>query len=290
MRFGFQISIAGGFSRVIQRTLMRKCQTIQFFSRNPRQWSNPPLPEKEVKDFKDSSKRENIYPLFIHLPYLVNLASLRKNIYLKSVECLSQELTRAEKLGASFIITHPGSKMDGNEKEAIKNIAQGINQALDKVKNKAIVLLENTAGQGKQVGYSFSQIKAIIELIKDKRRIGVCLDIAHTFEAGYDLSTKEGFSTTLREFENLIGFNKLYLLHLNDSRTPLGSHIDRHWHIGKGYIGLKAFQRIVNHPLLSSLPGIMETPFKTRADDLENMLIIRSLTGFSKGIKNKISD
>jgi len=277
MRFGFQISIAGGFSRVIEQALMRKCQTIQPFSRNPRQWSNLPLPEKEVKDFKDDLKRENIYPLFIHLPYLVNLASLKENIYLKSVECLSQELARAEKLGALYIITHPGSRIDGNEKEAIKNIAQGINQALNKIENKVLVLLENTAGQGKEIGYSFSQIKAIIELIKDRKRIGVCLDIAHTFEAGYNLSTKEGFSITLREFEDLIGFNKLYLLHLNDSRTPLGSHSDRHWHIGKGYIGLKAFQRIVNHPLLSRLPGIMETPFKIGADDLKNMLIIRSL-------------
>lgn len=290
MRFGFQISIAGGFFRVIERALIRKCQTIQLFSRNPRQWSNPPLPEKEVKDFKDSFKRENIHPLFIHLPYLVNLASLKENIYLKSVKCLSEELARAEKLGTSYVIIHPGSRIDRNEKEAIKNIAQGINQALDKVENRVLVLLENTAGQGKEIGYSFSQIKAIIELIKDKKRIGVCLDIAHTFEAGYNLSTKKGFSITLREFENLIGFNKLYLLHLNDSRTPLGSHSDRHWHIGKGYIGLKAFQRIVNHPLLSSLPGIMETPFKTSADDLKNMSIIRSLTGFSKGIKNKISN
>jgi len=127
MRFGFQISIAGGFSRVIERALMRKCQTIQLFSRNPRQWSNPPLPEKDVKDFKDDLKRENIYPLFIHLPYLVNLASLKENIYLKSVQCLSQELARAEKLGALYVITHPGSRIDGNEKEAIKNIAQGIN-------------------------------------------------------------------------------------------------------------------------------------------------------------------
>jgi len=290
MRLGFQISIAGGFSRVIHRALLRKCQTIQLFSRNPRQWGNPPLPEREVKIFKDDLKRENIYPLFIHLPYLVNLASLKENIYLKSVKSLSEELTRAEKLGASYIITHPGSRIDRNEKEAIKNIAQGINQTLDKAKNKVLVLLENTAGQGKEIGYSFSQIRAIIELIKDKKRIGVCLDIAHTFEAGYNLSTKEGFSITLREFENLIGFNKLYLLHLNDSRTPLGSHSDRHWHIGKGYIGLKAFQRIVNHPLLSRLPGIMETPFETETDDLENMLIIKSLAGSIKKIKNKISN
>jgi len=278
MRLGFQISIARGFSKVIEQALIRKCETIQFFSRNPRQWGNPSLPEKEVKEFKDNLKKKNIYPLFIHAPYLVNLSSSKESIYFKSVRALSEELLRAEILGVSYVIIHPGSRTNGDEKEAIKNIARGINQILNKLKNKTIILLENTAGQGKEIGYNFSQIRAIIELIKDKRRIGVCLDLAHAFEAGYDLSTKEGFSITLREFERLIGFDKLHLLHLNDSRTPLGSHSDRHEHIGKGYIGLRTFRRIVNHPLLSSLPGIMETPFQNKRDDLKNMLIMKSLS------------
>jgi deoxyribonuclease-4 len=167
--------------------------------------------------------------------------------------------------------------MESSEDEAIEAVSQGINQAFEKVKNPVILLMENTAGQGTEIGYTFDQIKKIIERVHDHQRMGVCLDIAHSFEAGYDLSNKDGLERTLETFDQTIGLKRLHLLHLNDSKTPLGSRKDRHWHIGEGYIGLEGFRNLINHPLLRHLPGIMETPRKDTIEDLKNMEVIRSL-------------
>jgi deoxyribonuclease-4 len=137
--------------------------------------------------------------------------------------------------------------------------------------------MENTAGQGSEIGYHFEQIKRIIEGVEDNKRLGVCLDTAHTFEAGYNLSSKDGFERTLENFDQTVGLKRLHLFHLNDSKTPLGSRKDRHWHIGEGYIGMEGFRNLVNHPLLRQLPGIMETPRKDTVEDLKNMKVIKSL-------------
>jgi deoxyribonuclease-4 len=167
--------------------------------------------------------------------------------------------------------------MESSEDQAIEAVSQGINQAFEKVKNGVMLLTENTAGQGTEIGNTFKQIKKIIEGVDDHQRIGVCLDIAHTFEAGYDLSHQNGIDHTLEEFDRTIGLKRLHLLHLNDSKTPLGSRKDRHWHIGEGHIGLDGFRHLVNHPSLRHLPGIMETPRKDTVEDLKNMKVIRSL-------------
>jgi deoxyribonuclease-4 len=167
--------------------------------------------------------------------------------------------------------------MESSEDQAIEAVSQGIDQAFEKVKNGVMLLTENTAGQGTEIGYNFNQIKNIIEGVHDHQRMGVCLDTAHSFEAGYDLSNKDGIERTLENFDQTIGLKRLYLLHLNDSKTPLGSRKDRHWHIGGGYIGLEGFRTLVNHPLLRHLPGIMETPRKDTVEDLKNMEVIRSL-------------
>jgi len=277
MKFGFHISIAGGFSKVLARAKKRECEVIQIFSRNPRVWRNFPIPVKEAKKFGEGLKRESLLPLFVHMPYLPNLASPDDDLYFKSIRCLCEDLERSKVLGASFLILHIGRRINSSEEKAIERFSEGINKALGEVKNSVRLLLENTAGQGTEIGYRFPQIKAIIDLIKEKNRIGLCLDTAHLFEAGYELRTKKGVEGTVNEFDRLVGIDKLFLLHLNDSKTPFASHSDRHWHIGKGYIGLEGFKYLVNHPDLFSLPGIMETPYKREGDDLRNMHIIRSL-------------
>jgi deoxyribonuclease-4 len=167
--------------------------------------------------------------------------------------------------------------MESSEDEAIEAVSQGINQAFERARNAIILLMENTAGQGTEIGYSFDQIKKIIEGVDDHQRMGVCLDTAHSFEAGYDLSNKDGIEKTLKTFDQTIGLNRLHLLHLNDSKTLMGSRKDRHWHIGEGYIGLEGFRYLINHPLLRHLSGIMETPRKDTVEDLKNMEVIRSL-------------
>jgi deoxyribonuclease-4 len=277
MRFGFHISIVGGFSKVIDRARKRGCETIQLFSRNPRGWAYSPLDQHEVNQFREGFSRTAISPIFVHLPYLPNLASEDRDLYGKSLDALQADLGRASSLGAEYLIIHVGHRVHVSDDEAINRIADGINKAFQEVDNSVILLLENTAGQGTEVGYRFSQLRQIIRGVDERKRMGVCLDTAHAFAAGYDLSTREGLEKALEEFGEQIGLENLHLLHLNDTRSPLGSHVDRHWHIGKGNIGLEGFGNIVNHPLLAHLPGIMETPRKDDVEDLRNMRVIRSL-------------
>jgi deoxyribonuclease-4 len=277
MKFGFHISIAGGFTKVIERAKVRECETIQFFSRNPRGWKYSPLDRKEVEEFRSLIRSTDLSPTFLHTPYLPNIASFNSRFYDRSVDSIAEDLKRADQLGAPYLITHIGHRLESPEDEAIEAVSQGINQAFEKVRNSIILLMENTAGQGTEIGYSFDQIQKIIEEVHEHRRIGVCLDTAHAFEAGYDLSNKDGLGRTLDEFDQMIGLKRLHLLHLNDSKAPLGSKIDRHWHIGEGYIGVEGSRNLVNHPLLRHLPGIMETPRKDTIEDLKNMRVIRSL-------------
>jgi deoxyribonuclease-4 len=277
MRFGFHISIAGGFSRIVERAKARGCETIQFFSRNPRGWTYSSLNRKEAEAFRSSIPSSHLSPVFLHLPYLPNLASSKSKFYKRSIHSIVTDLQRAEHLGAHYLIIHIGHRMDSSEDQAIEAVSQGIHQALEKVQNAVMLLMENTAGQGTEIGYTFDQIKKIIEGVHDHERIGICLDTAHSFEAGYDLSNKDGIERTLEDFDRTLGLNRLHLLHLNDSKTPLGSRKDRHWHIGEGHIGREGFRYLVNHPLLNHLPGIMETPRKDTVEDLKNMRVIRGL-------------
>ena len=277
MRFGFHISIAGGFSRVVEKAKLRDCETIQFFSRNPRGWRYESLDKKEIESFQNSMESSGLFPIFLHLPYLPNIASRESKFYSRSIDSIVTDLERAKLLGAQYLIIHIGHRMESSEDEAIEAVINGIDQAFARVKNSVILLLENTAGQGTEIGYTFEQIKKILKGVNQKKRIGVCLDIAHSYEAGYDLSNKDGIERTLESFDQTIGLKRLHLLHLNDSKTPLGSRKDRHWHIGEGYIGMEGFRNLVNHPLLKHLPGIMETPRKDTVEDLKNMKVIRSM-------------
>jgi deoxyribonuclease-4 len=277
MRLGFHISIAGGFSKILERARIRDCETIQLFSRNPRGWKYSTLDKKEVGTFRSSIQSSALFPIFLHLPYLPNIASQSSKFYNRSIDSIATDLVRTEQLGAQYLIVHIGHRMESSEAQAVEAVSQGINQAFSKVKNPIILLLENTAGQGTEIGYTFEQIKKIIERVEEQERIGVCLDTAHSFEAGYDLSKKDSIEGVLESFDKTISLKRIHLLHLNDSKTPLGSRKDRHWHIGEGYIGLEGFRYLINHPLLRHLPGIMETPRKDTVEDLKNMKVIRSL-------------
>ncbi len=277
MRFGFHISIAGGFSKIVDRAEVRGCETIQFFSRNPRGWKYGPLDVGEVKEFRLSVQSSGLSPIFVHLPYLPNIASRKSRFYERSIDSICTDLERAEQLGAQYLIIHIGHRGESSEEEAVETVAYGIDRAFQRVKNSIVLLLENTAGQGSEIGSSFEQIQKIIARVEDRNRMGICLDTAHAFEAGYDLSGREGIDRAIQSFDQTIGLKRLHLLHLNDSKTPLGSRKDRHWHIGEGYIGIEGFRSLVNHPLLGHLPGIMETPRKDTVEDLENMRVIRSL-------------
>ena len=198
MRFGFHISIAGGFSKIVERAEARGCETIQFFSRNPRGWNYSPLNKKEVGAFRSSVQSSGLSPIVVHMPYLPNIASSESKFYKRSIRSIATDLQRANHLGADCLIIHIGHRMESSEEQAIEAVSQGIDQAFEKVKNGVILLMENTAGQGTEIGYAFDQIKRIIDGVSDPERMGVCLDTAHTFEAGYDLSNRDGIERTLR--------------------------------------------------------------------------------------------
>jgi len=285
MRFGFHISIAQGISAVIEKARKMRCETIQLFSRNPRGWYYKIIPDAEVERFKTNLRKSDISPCFLHLPYLPNLASPDKDLYAKSVDSLCADLARADVLGIPFLVVHVGKRLGLSEGRAMARVAAAVNRSLKKESNRVIILLENTAGQGTELGANFAQLADILAAIDDRSRAGVCLDVAHAFQAGYDVSTRRGLDKTLAEFDSLIGLEHLHLLHLNDSKTPLGSHVDRHWHIGKGHIGPEGFRNIINHPLLTHLPGIMETPRADEKDDRRNMRVVRRLREEGAGEK-----
>ncbi len=277
MKFGFHISISGGLGKVVDRALGKGCETFQLFSRNPRGWRYGSLKEVDVRIFKEEVERNAIEPVFIHLPYLPNLASPKPDLLEISRFSLEEELRRAKLLGSDSVVAHMGSRLESSEGDAVKRIGDSINRAFSSVKNRVTLLLENTAGEGTEVGDKFPIIRSIIDRVDNRYRVGICLDTAHAFQAGYELSTEKGVEATIKEFDDIIGIERLYLLHLNDSKTPIGSRRDLHWHIGEGYIGIGGIRQIVNHPKLSHLPAIMETPRHKEEDDIRNMERIRRL-------------
>ncbi|MDY6845464.1 MAG: deoxyribonuclease IV, partial [Thermodesulfobacteriota bacterium] len=198
-------------------------------------------------------------------------------LYEASISSLKEEMKRAHLLGIKFVIAHTGKSTSSDKKSATQQIIKALNESLFCVDNGVIILLENTAGQGSEIGNRIEELGEIMDKITIKNRIGLCLDTAHAFQAGYKINEMEGLNMLIEKIDARIGIEKLFVLHLNDSKTPCGSRIDRHWHIGKGEIGVEGFRNIVNHPLLSHLPGIMETPRSGDADDIKNMKTIKSL-------------
>lgn len=279
MRLGFHISIGGGLEKVIPRAQERQCQTIQIFSRNPRGWKYSPLDEEETAAFKHDAEKYDIRPIFVHMPYLANLASPDKGLFHRSVSSLIEDLKRSSHLGAPFLILHVGSAP--NAAKGLERMSLGINRAFAAVPSQVILLLENTAGSGSELGHDFGQLKTVIDGIEQNERIGIVLDTAHAFAAGYDLRTVSGVSRTLSELDRLIGIERLFLVHLNDSKFECGSHRDRHWHIGQGMIA-DGMRHILHHTALKDLPFIMETPRTNAKEDLMNMKKVKQLIAGGK--------
>lgn len=277
MRFGFHVSIAGGFTNVIERANRLGCETVQIFTASNKQWKRTPLDPDVVAGFRASLKEAQLHPLTVHLFYLPNLATPDEELLERSRQALSAELGRSSILGADFLVLHPGAFKNSNMDEGISRVATSLNQAISSATTKKVkILVENTSGGGTRLGGSFDDLARIIEGVGKKDSVGICLDTAHAFQAGYPLHTSKGLEETMEEMDQLIGLEKLLLLHLNDSKTPLGSHNDRHWHIGKGEMGIQAFRRIINHPELKHLSAVMETP-SAPGGDVRNMAMVKKL-------------
>lgn len=277
IRAGMHTSIAGGLTNAIKHALELRSDTLQIFSRNPRGWSAKPLTREEIREFQAAREKSGLHPLVVHDCYLINLASGDKLIRTKSTAAFRDEIERAIAIKADYLVTHPGSGRGAPEEEAIRNCSSAIRDAVRGLKLHGLhITLENTAGQGNCLGSRYEQIERLIEDLNDLP-VAVCLDTAHSFAAGYDLASEKGLSATVRAIKQTFGFERLKVIHCNDSKVPLGAKSDRHEHIGLGHIGLEAFRRIVNHRQLSKVPFILETPIDKLHDDFWNLKTLRSL-------------
>jgi len=277
--FGAHMSIAGGVEKSLERGSELGCTAIQIFLKYNTRWKGKPLTPQEQKAFLTKKKKTGIQKIIAHNCYLINLASPETGTYQKSLSAMKDELGRAAALEIPFLVIHPGSHKGSGMVRGIKKIAHSLNLLLEtSLPHKVSILLETTAGQGTGIGHRFEQIAEILSLVKKKPRMGVCLDTAHIFAAGYDIRTKKAYRETLKEFDRTISLKRLKAIHMNDSKKPLGSRIDRHEHIGEGYIGLETFRFIMNDERFSSLPKILETP-KRQGDkyDIKNLQILKSL-------------
>jgi len=279
MRLGVHVSIAGGVLEAVARAKRLSCTTMQIFSRSPRGGPAPQLSEQEADQFDEARRRAGIEPLAIHSPYIINLASPDPRMWKQSAALYRDEYARASTLRAEYLVTHVGSHRGEGEAAGMQRVSEAIAQTLDGARASVVILLENTAGSGQGLGYDFDQLAIMRNGVRAKDRVGICLDTAHLFAAGYPIHTKEGLDEMVASFDRVIGLTHLKLIHLNDSKVPFQSRVDRHWHIGEGHIGLEAFRRLVNHPELRDIPFILETPKTSEREDRRNLNTVRALVG-----------
>jgi deoxyribonuclease-4 len=276
---GAHMSIGGGVARAIERACSIECTAMQIFVKNNMQWFARPLEPEEIRSFREHSQRRELEMVFAHANYLINLAATNPQFHANSLRALSEELTRADQLGLPFIVMHPGAHLGAGESAGLEKIIQSLDAVfavLPKVKTR--IALETTAGQGTSLGHTFEHLADIIGQVRRPERLCVCLDTAHVFAAGHDLTTEQGTRRMFREFDRIVGLRNLVALHLNDSKTGRGSRVDRHEHIGKGRIGLEAFRFIMRDRRFRKIPKVLETPKgKDLREDVENLRTLRGL-------------
>ncbi len=258
---GAHVSASGGVYNAVDNALEIGAKAFALFVKNQRQWNAKPLDEKTIAKFKEKLEASGIAPKHVlpHDSYLINLGHPEDEKWEKSKNAFLDEVHRCEQLGLVKLNFHPGSHLKKiSEEECLERIAEAMNWTLDNSESVSLVI-ENTAGQGSNLGYKFEHLAYLIDKVKDKNRVGVCIDTCHMFTAGYDIRTKDVYEKTWKEFDDIVGFEYLQGMHINDSKPPLGSRVDRHHSLGKGEIGLDAFRFIMNDPRMDDIPLILET-------------------------------
>jgi deoxyribonuclease IV len=281
IRIGIHTSIAGDIVRALDLAYGLGANALQIFSSSPRMWErgNSRISDPDAKRFRERRRQLGLGPLVVHDNYLINLASPNPVLRTRSVQAFHQEIVRATALGADYLVAHPGSGRDGTREAAIGAIVQGLRQAVRGLKLGSLqILLENTAGHGTSLGSRFEELKAILDACPELP-LGVCIDTAHLFASGWDIRRQSGLDATLAKLDESVGLRRVLVIHANDSKTALGSRVDRHQHIGKGRIGRDAFRNILNHPLLAGKVFIAETPIDKPGDDRRNVAALWALAG-----------
>ena len=276
---GAHVSVAGGLATAPGRGARIGADVIQIFSKHNTRWAGKELEEEEARAFREESIRVGVPTAAVHCAYLINLASSREIVRTRSLYALEDEASRAAMLGVPYLVLHPGSSGEDPEETGEERIAEAL-RAFGRLPSGVTLLLENTAGQGSSIGRSMDQIRRLVSACGDPPDLAVCLDSAHLFESGYDIGSGEGWDRFLAELDRQDLLSLVRMWHLNDSKTPLGSRVDRHFHIGDGRIGLAGFRRILVHPPFRELPMVLETPKDGEDEferDIRNLAVLRGL-------------
>ncbi|HUI05483.1 MAG TPA: deoxyribonuclease IV [Verrucomicrobiae bacterium] len=280
IRLGAHMSIAGGVDRALERGASIGCDTIQVFLKSNRQWRGKKLTAAETQRFHVQQQATKIAPVFAHACYLINLAAAAGLTRRRSIAAMIDEIQRATQLGVPFIVMHPGAHLGAGERLGLRRVARSLDEVFRATRNSPVkIALETTAGQGSNLGYRFEHLAEIMGSVAAPERVAVCIDTCHLLAAGYDIRTPQGYRETMRKFDRVVGSNHVVGVHLNDSKAPLGSRVDRHAHIGQGHIGLSGFRSVLGDGRWRGLPMVLETP---KSDDLhedvENLRVLRRLS------------
>jgi len=260
LRIGAHMSVAGGVSKAVERAVVHGCEALQIFTKNASQWRGKPLDAAEVRLFRERIEQSGITPVVSHASYLINLATTFPVLREQSMAAFVDELDRAEALGLLGVVIHPGTCTAGPDEEGLRLIADAIRAAFKaRPRDKTMVLLEHTAGQGRTLGHRFEHLAAIIKHLRGSKRVGVCLDTCHLVASGYDITTGDGYRETFAAFDRIVGIDRIKAFHGNDSKRPCGSRVDRHEHIGQGCLGLEPFRRLLHDDRFTGLPILIET-------------------------------
>ncbi len=277
MILGAHVSISGGIQKAPLNGRAIGCDAIQIFSKNQVQWQAKPYTPEAIAEYKANLAKSGIRQVVIHDSYLINLCAPDPANLKKSLDGFTDELVRADQLGIPYVVTHPGSHLDRGETWGIERIAESLNEIHERLPGcKAMTLLETTAGQGSNLGYTFEQLASMREKVTARHRVGICADTCHLYSAGYDLKDPQGYQDTWKRFDDVIGLENLKVFHLNDTKKTLGSRMDRHHHIGEGLLGPDLFRWLLQDPRFADLPGILETPGDME-DFARNLKLLRTL-------------
>jgi deoxyribonuclease IV len=276
---GAHMSTGGGVYTAVDRAVSIGCTALQVFTKNNNQWSAKPLTQEDIDNYKRKIAEAAIAPVMAHDSYLINLCATNPDTLVRSRTAFVDELTRCEQLGIQLLNFHPGAHGGAGEDEGIKRVVESLNIAHEKTKGfKVLSVVETSAGQGTAIGYKFEHLEKIINGVDVPERMAVCVDTCHIFAAGYDIRTEQTYAASIEEFEKIIGLDRLAAFHFNDSKKELGSHGDRHEHIGKGLIGAAGFSCLMNDKRFANVPKILETPkSKDLHEDVENLKVLMEL-------------
>jgi deoxyribonuclease IV len=277
MRIGVHCSVRNGFAAALRETAALGCNTLQIFTKSPRDWRTRVYEDWEFAEFRREREKLGVHPVVVHTPYLPNLCTSVPTLFDRSVRALREDLARCEQLAADYLVIHPGAfSPEADYKTGLRNIVRALTDTFAAVKGRTRVLIENMAGGGRRIGGPFREVADILNGVPHRGRLGVCFDTCHATGAGYDLSRPGGVEAALREFDREIGLKEIPVFHVNDSKAPPGSHRDLHQHIGKGHVGLEAFRRLFAEPAFRDCALILETPKEGPSSDPGNIKALRA--------------